>query len=305
MALAYTAPTWVDGSGEGLSASNLQAISNCIEGLVQGSDKAIHNIAINNGVMTITYVDGTIDTDIAVGMKGISNIAKTSTVGNVDTYTVTYTDGSTFTFTITNGRDGAIQYTAGANITISDENEISAIVPDVSEKADITAIAPNEPNATASQDYAAGEHFYKNGKFCTAKTAIASGATFTLGTNYTEGTVADALSIDYRISEQNTGISWVNGEPIYCITKEVQITGSDTTFYIDLSSLNIKSVLRMETQKYAVNGSSWPIGVYWSASLYDTIQYDNNNSRIIYSRSSSTAWNNAYVSVTLYYTKAS
>lgn len=126
MALAYTAPTWVDGSGEGLSASNLQAISNCIEGLVQGSDKAIHNIAINNGVMTITYVDGTIDTDIAVDMKGISNIAKTSTVGNVDTYTVTYTDGSTFTFTITNGRDGAIQYTAGEGITISDDNVISA-----------------------------------------------------------------------------------------------------------------------------------------------------------------------------------
>jgi hypothetical protein len=107
MALAYTAPTWVDGSGEGLSASNLQAISNCIEGLVQGSDKAIHNIAINNGVMTITYVDGTVDTDIAVNLKGISNIAKTGTSGLVDTYTVTYTDGSTFTFTVTNGRDGA------------------------------------------------------------------------------------------------------------------------------------------------------------------------------------------------------
>ena len=63
--------------------------------------------------------------------------------------------------------------------------------PDILGKADITAIAPNEPNATASQDYAAGEHFYKNGKFCTAKTDIARGATFTLNTNYVEGTVAD------------------------------------------------------------------------------------------------------------------
>ena len=107
MALAYTAPTWTDGSGEGLSASNLQAISNCIEGLVQGSDKAIHSITFNNGIATITYVDGTIENNVPANMKGISSIVKTGTSGLVDTYTVTYTDGSTFNFTVTNGQDGA------------------------------------------------------------------------------------------------------------------------------------------------------------------------------------------------------
>lgn len=71
------------------------------------------------------------------------------------------------------------------------------------DKADISAIAPNEPNATASQAYAAGEHFYKNGKFCTAKTAIASGATFTLGTNYVEGMVAEFVGFPL-ISEMTT-----------------------------------------------------------------------------------------------------
>lgn len=39
--------------------------------------------------------------------NGIANIAKTSTSGLVDTYTITYTDGSTSTFEVTNGKDGA------------------------------------------------------------------------------------------------------------------------------------------------------------------------------------------------------
>ena len=103
MSLAYTAPTWTDGSGEGISASNLQAISNCIEGLVQGTDKAVHNISMSNSTITLTFADGTQETVTATGLKGISSVTKTATVGNVDTYTITYTDGTTDTFTVTNG----------------------------------------------------------------------------------------------------------------------------------------------------------------------------------------------------------
>ena len=47
----------------------------------------------------------------AQGEKGkdgvsIQNIEKTSTSGSVDTYTITYSDGSTSTFKVTNGVDG-------------------------------------------------------------------------------------------------------------------------------------------------------------------------------------------------------
>ena len=38
--------------------------------------------------------------------KGIASILKTNTDGFVDTYTITYTDGTTTTFTVTNGKDG-------------------------------------------------------------------------------------------------------------------------------------------------------------------------------------------------------
>lgn len=39
--------------------------------------------------------------------NGIASIAKTGTVGLVDTYTITYTNGQTTTFTVTNGQDGS------------------------------------------------------------------------------------------------------------------------------------------------------------------------------------------------------
>ena len=59
------------------------------------------------------------------------------------------------------------------------------------QKADNSVIAPVENGATASRAYAIGEHFIRNGAFCTAKTAIASGATLTQGTNYNVGNIAN------------------------------------------------------------------------------------------------------------------
>ena len=53
--------------------------------------------AVATGVLAACTNDGV----------GIVGIEKTSSSGNVDTYTVTYTDGSTFTFEVTNGEDGA------------------------------------------------------------------------------------------------------------------------------------------------------------------------------------------------------
>ena len=43
--------------------------------------------------------------------NGIASIRKTGTDGLVDTYTITYTNGNTTTFTITNGEDGEVTET--------------------------------------------------------------------------------------------------------------------------------------------------------------------------------------------------
>lgn len=59
-------------------------------------------------------VSGCSFNDKAISIKSID---KTDSVGVVDTYTITYTDGSTSDFTIVNGQDGANLYN---NITIND-----------------------------------------------------------------------------------------------------------------------------------------------------------------------------------------
>lgn len=57
----------------------------------------------------------------------------------------------------------------------------------------MASMFPNESGSTASQAYAKGKYFYHDGEFCKAKTAIPSGATFTLNTNYTVTTIAAEL----------------------------------------------------------------------------------------------------------------
>ena len=77
-------------------------------------------------------------------------------------------------------------------------------------KADISAIGTDESGrTTASKAYAIGEHFYKDGKFCTAKTAIASGATFTLNTNYVEGDISDYLKVVETTMTKSSANTWL------------------------------------------------------------------------------------------------
>lgn len=60
---------------------------------------------------TSDFTDGVLTLGIPQGVKGdtgngIQSIAKTGTSGLVDTYTITFTDGQTTTFTVTNGAKG-------------------------------------------------------------------------------------------------------------------------------------------------------------------------------------------------------
>jgi len=52
---------------------------------------------------TITYTNGNTTTFTVTNGNGIASITKTGTSGSVDTYTITYTNGTTTTFEVTNG----------------------------------------------------------------------------------------------------------------------------------------------------------------------------------------------------------
>lgn len=55
---------------------------------------------------TITLTDGTTSTFTVTNGKEISSIDKTGTSGLVDTYTIQFNDGTKFTFTVANGAKG-------------------------------------------------------------------------------------------------------------------------------------------------------------------------------------------------------
>lgn len=64
--------------------------------------------ALNIDTYTITLSDGTTQTFEVTNGSSIQSIEKTATSGYTDTYTITLTNGETATFQVTNGEDAAL-----------------------------------------------------------------------------------------------------------------------------------------------------------------------------------------------------
>lgn len=100
-------PTWIN------TLNTLIGTINQKLGLVDIALTEMNNLNINvsdkvDGKVTITFTDkqgNQKEVKINDG-RGIISIEKTSTSGNIDTYTITYTDDTTSTFEVINGIDG-------------------------------------------------------------------------------------------------------------------------------------------------------------------------------------------------------
>ena len=100
-------PTWIN------TLNTLIGTINQKLGLVDTALTEMNNLNINvsdkvDGEVTITFTDkqgNQKEVKINDG-RGIVSILKTATSGNIDTYTITYTDNTTSTFQVTNGIDG-------------------------------------------------------------------------------------------------------------------------------------------------------------------------------------------------------
>lgn len=88
----------------------------------------------DGSVLTLNSASGTTSTDL-VGPQGngIAYITKTSTDGLVDTYIITYTDGTTTSFTVTNGKDGEPGYTPQKDVDYFDGKDGGYYVPHLQE----------------------------------------------------------------------------------------------------------------------------------------------------------------------------
>ena len=109
-------------------------------------------------------------------------------------------------------------------------DDVNDVVKAVDDKnADVSAIGTDESGrTTASKAYSVGEHFLKDGKFCTAIASISSGATLTLNTNYVEGTIADAIRFKDSYITMSSGITYNN--------RDATRYGQVVNIYIDMTA---------------------------------------------------------------------
>lgn len=145
--------------------------------------------------------------------NGISNIRKTSTSGLVDTYTITYTDGTTTTFTVTNGQNGTgsvadvwqngvsvldgttAKVVADANVQ-SDWNESDstddAYIKNKPSIPSATSDLTNDSNFVSDSDYVHTDNNYTSAEK-SKLSGIASGAEVNVQSNWNEtDSTADA-----------------------------------------------------------------------------------------------------------------
>lgn len=129
---------------------------------------------------TITLTDGSTYTFNVTNGKNIVSIEKTSSVGYVDTYTITYNDGTTDTFEIT-----LATITVDNALSDSSTNPVEnrVVTNALNTKSDNSNLATIESGTTASQAYTVGDYLVYNGQLCKVISAIAQGDTLTVGTN--------------------------------------------------------------------------------------------------------------------------
>jgi hypothetical protein len=145
--------------------------------------------------------------------NGISNIRKTSTSGLVDTYTITYTDGTSTTFTVTNGQNGtgSVADVTQNGVSVLD-GTVAKVVADANVQSDwnesdstddayiknkpsiptATSDLTNDSNFVSDSDYVHTDNNYTSTEK-TKLSGIASGAEVNVQSNWNEtDSTADA-----------------------------------------------------------------------------------------------------------------
>ena len=113
----------------GIGEYTFQAGTTTTQTLSPGSDATVSVSFVASGkTITMNFTFGIPKGDTGATGNGIASIAKVSTIGLVDTYRITYTNGSYFDFTITNGTlagkmvsNESFVYDSGSTYTLSEQ----------------------------------------------------------------------------------------------------------------------------------------------------------------------------------------
>jgi hypothetical protein len=228
---------------------------------------------------TITLTDGETYTFEVTNGTSISNISYTSSSGNVDTYTVTLTDGSTTTFNVTNGED----------FTVPTDGVIyydGADIPDGYEEA---------PAPSGSGSY-----------------ATIDDSNVSVSTTYSSSKIEQLISgvggggVDYSTTEQDTGLKWIDGRPIYQKTYEQQMNEISTgwqglNYTIFGGNYGLKTI-KSEIVYQKINNINPQYSQEWSG-MFGLLTTYNDSAAQLYSPIAIS--DTGFLKVTIFYTKAS
>ena len=184
---------------------------------------------------------------------GITSIEKTATAGLVDTYTITYTDGDTSTFTVTNGQDGS----DGRGITsITKTATVGLIDTYTITYTDGTTSTFDVQNGLVGNKWYTG--IIIEGKSSTPTVFSGSGITYAyVGDMYLN--ISEGAVYHCTLEGDPTVATWV-----YDFT--ITGSGSGATVMSDLQDVDITSIVDGQLLQYDSNSSEWK-----NVTLIDTI----------------------------------
>lgn len=272
--------TYSDGSTSTFSVTNGLDGAPGIEGIQGQPGEDGHTPEIKIGSNGNWWIDGV---DSGISAKGeagrsVTSIELTSSEGNIDTYTITYSDGTTSTFKVTNGQDGAtgeqgIQGEPGKDghtptITIGENGNWFVDGKDTNIKAQgpegpIGPQGPQGPQGEQGPEGKPGQDGEDGRSIVSIKLTSSEGNIDTYTITYSDGTTSTFKVTNGQ--DGATGEQGIQGEPGKDgHTPKVEI-GENDNWWIDGVDTGISAVAKNNDEKYLVtyvlNGGTLPLGV--------------------------------------------
>lgn len=242
-----------------------------------GAQASVTNVGTpENAILNFTIPRGNIG---ATG-NGIYTITKTDTIGLVDTYTISYTDGTSTTFTVTNGQAGTpgTDGDPGESFMIMGVISNTSLLPDPSITPRNYAYVYNDGDSTTPDKLyyitgSIGNEIWSYSSFAAAGTTVTvnSSPVYTFNADTKQDTLVSGTNIKTINNESLLGsgdITIASGATVVDLgtitfsSDSVNISGNETDYNTLINNpealISIKDNDSPNTTVYLIKGNSQP-----------------------------------------------
>ena len=222
--------------------------------------------SVENADNAKLFVKGTeayqylIDLSGATGIKGeqgvgVRSITKTGSAGLTDTYTVTLTDGSTYTYTVTNGRDGEDGKDGADGAPGADGADGADGAPGKDGVSPTVSVTKTTTGHTVKITDASG----------TKSFAVANGTDGKDGTNGRDGVDGKGISVHATSTDGIHYVATIEGMTAYYeglfLLFETDVPSSSTQCYLSINGLEECPIRCIDLN--SVSRVGYPKSSYW------------------------------------------